>query len=70
MSSLQVFFFKAQVISGDIKPTLKTAKDKTTSDTMATDYKDFAWCTREDLMSKLQPEYHKQIREILIDEAN
>lgn len=60
---LQIFFFKAQVISGEIQNKTKS-KDKTT------EYKDLAWLTREELISKLQPEYHKQISEFLIDEEN
>ncbi|OXA56287.1 39S ribosomal protein L46, mitochondrial [Folsomia candida] len=59
----KIFFFKAQVISGEIQNKTKS-KDKTT------EYKDLAWLTREELISKLQPEYHKQISEFLIDEEN
>ena len=54
---LQIFFYKAQVVSeGELKP--------------GTEYKDYLWLTRDELSFKLYPDYYKQICEFLINESN
>jgi hypothetical protein len=66
---LQIFFFKAQVISGEILAPKSNQKENK-SEAFNTEYKDFLWLTRSEMVSKLLPEYHRQITEFLVDENN
>jgi hypothetical protein len=71
-----VFFFKAQVISGEIMTKTQKGDDKNKN----TDYKDYVWLTRDELntkfldekenTSKSSTEYYKQLRVCLIDQVN
>lgn len=53
----QVFFYKAQVVSGS--PSVNDSKS---------DIKDFVWLKREELSDKLHPEYYEKLSNCLIDE--
>lgn len=54
---LQVFFYKAQVVSG--------APNEGTRNGIINDY---AWLKRNELSKKLQIDYYKNLSECLIDE--
>jgi hypothetical protein len=70
----QVFFFKAQVISGEIITKTQEEDDKNKNTTTA----DYVWLTRDELntkfldenTSKSSTEYYKQLRVCLIDQVN
>jgi len=70
----KVFFYKAEVLSGQMKieeTTTTKSKDKSQeqSPSPGIQYKDFAWLTRGEISGKLVPEYYKQLYECLIEES-